>query len=320
MIVDQVLILAAGAGTRMGEIGRRLPKVLWPVFEKSILELEVLYARKMGAKKIYINVHNYKEKMLAYLNSNPVFEDVEILVEEDTLDIGGAVHNLAAKVGYTGSLLILNSDQFILFEEKLWRQAWEEFESADALLFTYDVNSSDNYNGLKTKDGKLVEIVPNERFPRDAVISTYTGMSLIKLESLEPQQGESRFFETVANPERLSVACKNINDSPYWDFGTLRRYWRSSFEVLEKLSSNQKDLFVEFLLETEALNREIAGKNTYNHGGKNVINLSGEDGINLVWEAGALENRIILSANSETGGLKSKKPGFIYNDLEVELG
>ena len=44
MIVENALILAAGAGTRMGEIGKVLPKVLWPVFECSLLELEVLYA------------------------------------------------------------------------------------------------------------------------------------------------------------------------------------------------------------------------------------------------------------------------------------
>ena len=45
MKVDNALILAAGKGTRMGNVGKILPKVIWPIFEKTILELEVAYAK-----------------------------------------------------------------------------------------------------------------------------------------------------------------------------------------------------------------------------------------------------------------------------------
>ena len=55
MKIDYCLILAAGFGSRMGEIGKILPKVLWHIFEKSLLELEIEYARSLGIKKIFIN-------------------------------------------------------------------------------------------------------------------------------------------------------------------------------------------------------------------------------------------------------------------------
>ena len=51
MQVDYVLVLAAGKGTRMGEIGKKIPKVIWPIFNKSILELEVLHAKKYCKQK-----------------------------------------------------------------------------------------------------------------------------------------------------------------------------------------------------------------------------------------------------------------------------
>ena len=79
MKVDNVLILAAGAGTRMGEIGKKLPKVLWPVFEKSILELEVLYAEELGAQNIYINTYNYKEKLISFYKDSEILQRATLI-------------------------------------------------------------------------------------------------------------------------------------------------------------------------------------------------------------------------------------------------
>ena len=58
MKVDHVLILAAGKGTRMGKIGEIVPKVIWPVFNKSLLELQVAYARSLApTAQIHINLY-----------------------------------------------------------------------------------------------------------------------------------------------------------------------------------------------------------------------------------------------------------------------
>ena len=43
MQLDFAYILAAGKGTRMGEIGKVVPKPLWPIYEKSLLELQVAW-------------------------------------------------------------------------------------------------------------------------------------------------------------------------------------------------------------------------------------------------------------------------------------
>ena len=59
MKVDNILILAAGKGTRMGEIGKKIPKVLWPIFDKTLLEWQILYAKQfVGNAQIYINIFN----------------------------------------------------------------------------------------------------------------------------------------------------------------------------------------------------------------------------------------------------------------------
>ena len=41
------LILSAGFGTRMGPIGKALPKVLWPIFEEALLGIQIEYVNEL---------------------------------------------------------------------------------------------------------------------------------------------------------------------------------------------------------------------------------------------------------------------------------
>ena len=253
MKVDHVLILAAGKGTRMGEIGKRIPKVIWPIFEKSLLELQVRYARKLAPKaKIYINVFNYKEKILDHIEERKdSFESVEILIEEEILDIGGAIHNLAKKTSYTGNLLILNSDQFVFIERKIIEDHLSILNNFKNVLFSYEVNSNDKYNALDVEDNCLKGIIPNSKLERDCKIQTYTGMSLINLSQLNEDGGESKFFDTVVKLDGRSYVSE-LKDFNYWDFGTLSRYYRSMNDLLKC-----NDGFKEFLIEEKAIDKSI---------------------------------------------------------------
>lgn len=273
MKVDHALILAAGRGTRMGEIGQYMPKVIWPVFEKSILELEILFAKKLGATEIHTNLYYHKEKVLQHVVNNPVFDDVNLIEELSAIDIGGAIHNLATQIGYNGTLLILNSDQFIMLNSQTFEFAQTMLNDCDMVLFTYDVNSNQLYNKLDIDENhKLLGITLNQQIDRNIQHETYTGMALIKLESLEPSSGASKFFTTVANPKLNKVKCMNVSDAEYWDFGTITRYHDTMFDLLSKLGSD--DAFVQFLWEHNAINKSKLMGNSYFTESRNAINLS----------------------------------------------
>jgi NDP-sugar pyrophosphorylase family protein len=304
MKVDHVLILAAGKGTRMGEIGTKLPKVLWPIYEKSILELEVLYARNLGFNNIYINLFNYADKILSEVKGLEAFEGVQFLIEKEKLDIGGAVHNLAREVGYKGNLLILNSDQFIMIDKEVWEDSFENFEKNDHLLFSYNVNSNDKYNAMISKDGKLFDIIDKNEIEDNKVIETYTGMSLIDLSKLDVYNGESNFFESVANYKKKNISVQNIKKSKYWDFGTIPRYWKSIFSILEKYDSEEP--FINFLKDKKAIIKEKVFQNSYASHEKNCINLTDEKIIGV-------ENSIILK--KPTTSFDKERNKIIWNDL-----
>jgi len=166
MQIDYCLILAAGFGTRMGKIGQNLPKVLWPIFEKSLLELQVAYARSLGAKKIFINLHYMGEEIEKYCILRSAFDGVEFLWEKpDILDIGGAVHNLASQpsIKYRGKLLILNADQFFYIKKDDLAQILKPYLKEPAVLFSYMVNSALGYNALEIDENHKVKgIVKNK--------------------------------------------------------------------------------------------------------------------------------------------------------------
>jgi NDP-sugar pyrophosphorylase family protein len=122
MQIDYALILSAGLGTRMGAIGKKIPKVLWPLYFKTLLELQIRYCQERGVKKIYINTHFLHDEIVKFLENSKLQGLVTILYEDPLLDSGGAIHNLAnrAEINYNGNLLLVNGDQFLFFNDDYW--------------------------------------------------------------------------------------------------------------------------------------------------------------------------------------------------------
>lgn len=280
MQIDHCLILAAGFGTRMGTIGQKLPKVLWPVFERSLLELQVAYARSLGASKIYINLHYMGEQIEAFCKTKSAFEDVIFLWEKpEILDIGGAVHNLASQksVNYKGRLLILNADQFFYVPKDDLLKLLDKHKTSPATLFTYWVNTKDGYNALEMDENRRVQsLIKNKDLPKNSKVETYTGISFIDLSKLTPVKGVSSFFESVCPFKERPVDAILLDKIDYWDFGTLQRYWDTCFRILETYSVNSNHPFLRFLVSERALKTWKIDllKFSYNATSPRVINLA----------------------------------------------
>lgn len=282
MQIDHCLILAAGFGTRMGQIGQKLPKVLWPVFEKSLLELQVAYARSLGAKKIYINLHYMGEEIEKFCKDKSTFEDVTFLWEKpEILDIGGAIHNLASlpNVKYKGKLLVLNADQFFYVSKELMEKFLKPYAKAPGVLFSYWVNSSLGYNELEINEKREVKgITKNKDLAPNSKVETYTGISYIDLAQLTPVKGVSAFFDSVCPFKEKIIPAILLENIDYWDFGTLKRYWETSFKILDTYVVNSNHPFLRFLVNERAMKtwKINLTKISYNAQTPRVINLGPE--------------------------------------------
>jgi len=282
MQINYCLILAAGLGTRMGKIGQALPKVLWPVYEKSLLELQVAYARSLGAEKIYINLHYMSDEVFDFCKGKSAFDNVEFLLEKpEVLDIGGAVHNLAAQpsVNYTGNLLVLNADQFFYIKPEVMEKYLSLFPDAPSVLFSYFVETDLGYNALDINNRReVVGIIKNADLPKGSRVETYTGISYINLQKLSVVKGPSGFFESVCPFKEKKIPAISLENVDYWDFGTVKRYWETMFRLLKTYSINSSHPFIRFLVNEKALKTWKINflKSSYNSTIEKVINLAPE--------------------------------------------
>lgn len=296
MQINHCLILAAGYGTRMGKIGQVIPKVLWPVYEKSLLELQVAYAKSLGAEKIYINLHHMSRDVLDFCKRKSIFDDVEFLEEQPSiLDIGGAVHNLAAqpKVDYKGKLLILNADQFFYLKPEVMNKYLGLYPDAPAVLFSFFVEADHGYNALKINNrSEVVGIVKNANLEKGSRVETYTGISYINLEKLTVTKGASSFFESVCPFKEKKIPVISLENVDYWDFGTLKRYWDTMFRLLRTYSKNSNHPFIRFLVNEKALKTWKIDflKSSYHSATPQVINLSDDKNTNDIGPAIILES------------------------------
>lgn len=248
MIIKRALILCAGLGTRMGPVGTILPKPLWPVFEKPLLELQISLLKKLGIKEIYINSHHLASMIEKFVLLKDDIS-LKVIYEKEILGVGGAIHNVAQldMVNYSDYLLVVNSDQFLLEGfEKLKNLSLDGSEAA--FLFSAMVPGSDYNSLLCNSSGQLVNIIQNS----DTFVPTYSGLSLINLNKLEPKKGNSSFFDSVADykKKKILVSKPLMN---YWDFGTLKQYIENHFKIIEYFKKEKENDFINFLKEEEAL-------------------------------------------------------------------
>lgn len=296
------LILSAGFGTRMGNIGKELPKPLWPIYEKTILDLQILFARRIGCEKIFVNIHHGHEQFHDFNNKN-----VEIIHEPDLLGSGGAIHNLIPKIdNKTDSLIYIAGDQFYFFEEEIFQKGFDRLNDYNAVLFSMNAEAGTHYGKLILGDEELKDIEKSGQNGHAQNYTTFSGIGILNLNSLNYQEGYSDFFNTVADYKNKKVLILNPKEQEYWDFGTYDLYFLNMFKLLKGEGE-----FYDFCIKNKALLKEKIGfkKKNYGKGGStDFINLLERE---LPKDFGG--HSIVMNPFNHKNSFKG--PGIYFKDL-----
>ena len=110
-----VLILAAGLGTRLRPLTNDVPKPLVPVVDASILDLQARKARAIGNIRLHANAHYLADQLVA-AGEKLGFEKVWVELPE-ILGTAGPLKRIYNE-GYRGGLLIMNGDAYCNFDLK----------------------------------------------------------------------------------------------------------------------------------------------------------------------------------------------------------
>lgn len=223
MSIDTVFILSAGLGTRMGEIGKVLPKPMWPFFNQTLFSATVEFWKSKGFKKFYANVHHGADMMIKHMEELGVTP----LYEKELLGSGGAFHNLKSQYPNLGMVLSVNCDNFPL---SFNGGEFEKHLNTDVMaLFSMPVKRGEKFNRLKIQSGELKDI--EKIFEDDGV--TYSGAGLIDLDSIDLEVKNSSFFDSVANYKEKSIQVIDDIFDNFIDFGTIENYFKSKFDLIK---------------------------------------------------------------------------------------
>ncbi len=172
-----VLILAAGLGTRLRPLTNEVPKPLVPVVDASILELQVGKARAIGDVCLHANAHYLYEQVVAE-GARLGFEKVWV-EQPEILGTAGPLKRIYNE-GYRGGLLIMNGDAFCQFDlHKFVRNA--RASGADVALLAVDFPKVNTFR--VGPDGRLAGV--SGRFgSEEGLPATFSGVSWYSDEAL----------------------------------------------------------------------------------------------------------------------------------------
>jgi phosphoenolpyruvate phosphomutase len=179
----KVIIIAAGQGSRLGELTKNIPKPLLDINGKSILERQIELFHKFGIKDILVVRGPNKEKF--HLNDVRYIEDTNYLYGEQTSSL------MFARNEIKGDVIISFGD--IIFDELILQQL---LESNGELILSTDQNWEKSYeirtevsqkisDFIELKDNKIIKFFKNseEIIEKNSIVEFIGLMKLSKMGS-----------------------------------------------------------------------------------------------------------------------------------------
>jgi D-glycero-alpha-D-manno-heptose 1-phosphate guanylyltransferase len=110
-MLDTVIILAGGLGTRLRSVLPDTPKCLAPINNKPFIGQLVNYLKNQGINKFIFSLGYKSELVISYLDEEFADLDICYSVEKEQLGTGGAVKLALTKV-VSEEVLVINGDTF----------------------------------------------------------------------------------------------------------------------------------------------------------------------------------------------------------------
>jgi NDP-sugar pyrophosphorylase family protein len=149
-----VLILAAGFGSRMGDLTKKIPKPLLSINQKPLIAYAIELIENLPFDNIYVNTHYQADILHRFLKQN--YPHIKISHELNILGTGGGIKK------------IQNQDILILNTDNLWHLEFNKEIKSGINLFQKDnnienlllVNSKSNFLDLDISKNLAINFPP----------------------------------------------------------------------------------------------------------------------------------------------------------------
>jgi NDP-sugar pyrophosphorylase family protein len=147
------MVLAAGRGTRLGELGERQAKALLEIGGEPLLARQLDYLAGQGVERVVVNASHLAEQVEAFAAAHRGPPALEVVVEPEPLGTAGGVINALPRLS-ADPLLVLYGD-VIAAEELAPMAAAHDRERPVATLAVYHSDHAEQ-KGIVDLDGTLV--------------------------------------------------------------------------------------------------------------------------------------------------------------------
>ncbi len=202
--INQAMILAAGLGSRMGDLTKNIPKPMVAINEISLIEKILTYLQLNGINKVVINTYYKGEMLKNFVQSLSIAQNMEIYFsqEEELLGGGGGVKNALHFFG-NKPFFTLNSDA-IFVDDDLNKSSLDQLEVSWNPNFTSWImllvrkSQAFGYSGEGDFNLGLDGMLNQDTLTKEFI---YSGMSIM----------DYRLFEGyLENKFELSLVFKNL--------------------------------------------------------------------------------------------------------------
>ena len=206
-----VLILAAGLGSRMEDLTKDLPKPLLPVKDIPLIDYAFDLIEPLHIENIFVNTHYHKDLIQSHINKN--YENIKISFEPEILGTGGGIKKIQQN-----DLLVLNTDN--LWQEQFTQEiksAWDFFKNnqyIDNLLLS---KIKSNFYDLEILPDKSIQFPSNQcnaqfqgcHFIRQGVLENYPDKFNISL-YWDKCSKENKLFSFMTTTENTHIGTKDL--------------------------------------------------------------------------------------------------------------
>jgi mannose-1-phosphate guanylyltransferase len=109
----QAMILAAGRGTRLGELGRTIPKALVEIGGEPLLARQFSYLAQTGVERVVVNAHHLAEQIVHFVRSRSHPIEVEVSVEPALLGTAGGVRAALSRFDEGSPIIVIYGDTIV---------------------------------------------------------------------------------------------------------------------------------------------------------------------------------------------------------------
>jgi len=228
----KALILAAGFGTRLLPYTNSVPKPLFTLNQRPVLDLAIEKLIHCGCDKIFINLHHCHEQIHAFIRQHRFNKLIQTVYEPKILDTGGAIANVRQFMNQE-PFFVINAD--IISDIDL-KQVYESHLASQALA-TLVLHDYPEFNKIQVDGDGFIE---NFNGPPGKGCA-FTGIQVLSPDiyphmTKNPDKPEPKVFSSIDVYKALCPAKKikaHMAEHIFWkDIGTIPSYTLTSRQCL----------------------------------------------------------------------------------------